>query len=668
MNINNIDRKRVLILSIFIFVLFALLVAQFFRIQVTEGEKWSKIARKQHFFSIKEPFLRGIFFSNATVKKGHPETPQRLVVDVQKFHLYIDPTSIPPELRNSMSEQLMRRLTLTAAEQLAFRSQFDKKSRSRKLAMWLDSDTREAVLEWWGPYARSHNLVRNALYLVPDYQRSYPFGKLLGQVLHTIQNNKDEITNQAVPTGGLELTFNLFLKGKQGKRRLMRSPRNSLETGEVILKPENGSDVYLTINHCLQAIAEDEIEKGVKKYKAKSGWAVMMDPFTGEILALAQYPFFNPPEYQYYFNNPQMIEHTRVKAITDTNEPGSVMKPITLTLALLANEELKKRGERPLFNPEEKMETSNSRFQGRSKPLTDTHMHKFLNMRMALQKSSNIYMARLVERIIQRLGKEWYRQTLRDTFGFGIKSGIELPGESNVQLPLPGKKHPNGAFEWSASTPYSMAIGHNVQINSLQLLRAYAVFANGGYFVEPTLVRKVVKTHSDGSQEVLLDNTSIERQARFRKVLDDATRDTIVKAMKFVTKQGGTAPRANIWGYTEAGKTSTATKVINGRYSEKQYYANFVGFAPVSNPAFVLLIGLDEPEYGYAAGVGKLHHGGTCCAPIFREIGARALAYLGVTPDDPHGYPSGDPRHDPEKADWLPEIRKLKEMYEKWNN
>ena len=117
----------------------------------------------------------------------------------------------------------------------------------------------------------------------------------------------------------------------------MRSPRNSLETEEVIAYPENGADIFLTINPYLQAIAEEEIEKGVKRNNAKGGWVGMMDPRTGEILALAQYPFFYPPDYQKYFNDPRMIEHTKVKAITDANEPGSVLKPFTVAMALKAN-------------------------------------------------------------------------------------------------------------------------------------------------------------------------------------------------------------------------------------------------------------------------------------------------------------------------------------------
>lgn len=666
--VSHIDRKRLVILALCLFLLFALLIAQFYNIQIIQGERWSKEAKKQHFFVVKEPFLRGTFISNTSIKQGHPENLQKLVMDVQKFHLYIDANSIPAKQKNAVANHLISILDPTLSEKILFKKQFNYKSRSRKLAMWLDRETHDTIMEWWQPFARKHKIPRNALYFVSDYQRSYPFGKLLGQVLHTIQHNKDEITKQGVPTGGLELYFNKFLKGKMGKRRLMRSPRNSFETGMVISPPEHGADVYLTINHSLQAIAEEEISKGVKKCKAKAGWAVMMDPGTGEILALAQYPFFYPPDYPAYFNDPLLIEHTRVKAVTDANEPGSAMKTITIAIALKANEELKRRGEKELFFPSEKLPTANGRFPGRARNITDTHLHHYLNLQMAMWKSSNIYMARLVERIISRLGKEWYRETLNTTFGLGEKTHIELPSESAGLLPTPGKKHPNGKLEWSVPTPFSMAFGHNIQVTSMQLLRAYAVFANGGHLVQPTLIRKIVKTNPDSSELVLIDNTNPERCRSFPRCLSPEIVREVRDAMKFVTKPGGTARKGDIWGYTEAGKTSTSKKIVNGAYSETLYWGVFVGFAPVNNPAFVLLVVMDEPEYKFIPGVGKNHNGGTCSAPVFREIATRSLEYLGIPRDDPHGYPSGDPRYDEKKADWLAETHKLQEMYEKWNN
>lgn len=660
-------KTRLFILAIFLFALFAILIAQFYYIQIIEGEKWAKQADKQHYFIIKEPFHRGSFYSNTSIKHNHPEIPQKLVVDIEMFHLFVDPQSIPDQRKPALSKTLIDLLQIPPEEHKKFRAQLYKKSRSRRLAQWLDKDKKEAILEAWQPFARQHKIPSNALYFTADYKRSYPFGKLLGPVLHTVQDIKDEKTQQAIPTGGLEFQFNSVLKGKQGTRRLMRSPRNSLETGEVIAEPENGADIYLTVNHFLQAIAEEEIEKGVKHCKAKSGWALMMDPYSGEILALAQYPFFYPSEYQEYFNDPLKIEYTRVKAILDANEPGSVMKPFTVALALKANKILAAKGDKPIFHPEDKMPTSDSHFPGR-KNLRDTHFHAFLNMNMAIQKSSNIYVARLVEKIVEKLGAPWYKEELHHTLGFGEKTGIELPGESQGMVPTPGKKHPNGALEWSVPTPYSLAMGHNISTTALQLARAYALLANGGYLVQPTLIRKIVKTRADGTQQVLLDNTSEDRKKLFPKVLDADIVNQVAKAIKYSTKPGGTCRRAEIWGYSEGGKSGTAQKMSEGTYSQTAYCSSFVGIAPMSHPCFVMVVTMDEPEYGYFPGIGKLHHGGTCAAPVFREIAKRSLDYLGVDSDDPCGYPVGDPRHDPLKADWVPEMRKLQEIYEKWNN
>lgn len=666
-NVRPKERRRLVSISLLIFIVFSFLIIQFYKIQILEGEKWAVKAEKQHFFIIKEPFIRGAFYSNPYIKKNHPVEPQRFVIDVPKFHLFADPESIPVPFKDEIAKQLTIHLNLTTEGHNRVRHILNKPSRSRKLAMWLDKETHRLLSSWWQSFSRQKKIPANALFFVKDYQRSYPFGKLAGQVLHTIQNHKDEKTDQALPTGGLELYFNSYLQGKNGKRRLMRSPRNSLETGEVITYPEHGADVYLTINPCLQAIAEEEIEKGVKKSKGKAGWAAMMDPRTGEILALAQYPFFFPPDYQLYFNSPELIEHTKVKAITDANEPGSVFKPFTIAVALKANQQLVQNGENPLFTPEEKIPTSNGRFPGRSRPITDTSLHYYLNMDMGMQKSSNIYMGRLAERIVSRLGNEWYRRQLHQIFGFGQKTYLELPAESAGVLPTPGKMHPNGALEWSIPTPFSLAMGHNIQVTTLQLARAYAVLANGGVLVNPTLVRCIVKKDALGNESILLDNMSDERIKSFPRVLEQEIVDRVVRSMRFVTKPGGTAAKADIPGYTEVGKTSTPKKIVNGLYSERLYCPTFAGFTPVKNPAFVLVVTIDEPEYGYIPGIGKNHHGGNCTANVFREISKRSLEYLGIPPDDPFGYPYGDPRHQPSKEEWMAETIQLKEIYDKWN-
>ncbi len=650
-------KQRLLFVALGLFFLFSLLLAQYFKIQIVEGEKWTKQALGQHEFVLKEPGKRGTFYSNAAIKKGHPETPQPLVFDVTKFHLFVDPLSIPVSYREEIANELIARVGLSEE----VRGELEKKTRSRRLAIWLNRDDKEEISEWWLSYAKKNKIARNALFFVTDYQRSYPFGKLLGQILHTIRDFKDETTQEGYPTGGLEAYYNDVLKGKMGKRKLLRSPHHHLEIDKVIEEPEDGADIYLTVNHCIQAIVEEELQKGVIACGGKGGWAAMMDPFTGEILALAQYPFFEPANYRDFFNDQLRVEDAKTKAVTDAFELGSIMKPISLAIALKAG----------VFTPEEKIETTRSIFPGRgSHPLKDPRLHRFLNMYMAIQKSSNVFMAQIIDRVIKTKGNEWYRNELTETFGLGQKTGIELPGETTGKVPQPGKLHPNGTLEWSVPTPYSLSIGYNIMATSLQLLRAYAIFANGGYLIQPTLVSKIVKPLPKGGEMVLFDSR-LELGAL--KVLEDSIVREVVKAMKYTTKVGGFGTLAAVNGYTEAGKTGTAEKVQGNSYCKKSHISSFIGFAPANldpkhPPRFVLIVTIDEPEYKFLEGGIKNHMASRCAAPVFGEIAARTLEYLGEPHDDPFGYPPGDPRSNPEKADWMQERRDLEQLYKQWNH
>ena len=661
------EQRRLIGVALFLLVLFALLIIQFFRIQIVQHEKWERQASAQHTVMVKEPFKRGVFYSNNSIKSSHPCPDQPLVIDVPKFHLFIDPKNIPKEARDAINAKFAKALHWDEETTWLARAQFELPSRSRKLAMWVDTEDREKLMNWWSGFAKQHKINRNAIYFVKDYQRCYPYGKLLGQVLHTVRELKDEVTEQSIPTGGLEWVFNDYLKGKSGKRLFFRSPRHAMDVGKVIEMPEDGADVYLTINHCLQAIAEEEIEIQVKKAEAKRGWAIMMDPFSGEVLTLAQYPFFYPERYRDYFNDDELLEETQVKAITDPFEPGSTMKAITMAVALIANEELAKEGKPPLFDPKEKIDTRPKLYPGRSKPIKDSRIHQFLNMDMAIQKSSNVYMAEIIDRVVKEMGEMWYRSILQNLFGFGKKTGIELPGESGGLLPSLGKSHPNGTLEWSKQTPYTMAMGHNTLVNTFQMLRSFAIIANGGYDIKPSLVKKVSRKYADGREDILLDNRPQMEGFGRRRILSENITRQLVNAMQYATKPGGSAVKADIQGYSEAGKTGTSEKIINGVYSKKDHISTFIGFAPIEDPRFILIVVIDEPAYKYIPGVGSNQYGGNCAAPAFQRIGKRTLEYLGVEPDDPCGYPRGDPRRDPQKAKWLAEVEKLNALYQRWN-
>jgi cell division protein FtsI (penicillin-binding protein 3) len=198
-------------------------------------------------------------------------------------------------------------------------------------------------------------------------------------------------------------------------------------------------------------------------------------------------------------------------------------------------------------------------------------------------------------------------------------------------------------------------------------MRAYSILANGGFLVQPTLVRCIIKKDAQGNCHVLVDNTCEERIKNFPRVIDEGILKRVLHSMRFVTKPGGTAAKADVPGYTEAGKTSTPKKIVNGVYSERLYCPTFAGFIPAEKPVLVIVTTIDEPEYGYIPGIGKNHNGGNCTAHVFRGIAKRAMEYLGIPPDDPYGYPYGDPRSDPKKEVWMDETRKLREIYDKWN-
>lgn len=645
-------RKRLVSLGCLLFSLFGLLIFQFYKLQIIEGNKWSQEAKGQHQLVVYEPFMRGAFYSNTEIQGGYLGSKQMLVMDVPRFHLFIDPEAIPLKKKKKLYQKLLSFFSLTEKQKEKMYSQFYKKSRSRKIIPWVDPPKKEEVLKWWKSFSKKEGLPLNALYFRLDYKRSHPFGSLLGQVLHTVQEEKDKKTWQGLPTGGLETYFHAYLKGKQGKRICYRSPRHSLEMGPVLETPENGADIYLTVNHYLQAICEEELKKGVEQAEAKGGWVFMMDPFTGEVFACAQYPFFEVDRYAEYYNHPELQEHTRVRAVCDAFEPGSIMKPLTLAVCLQANLFYQKLYQKTLFYPEEKIATDKGSFPKTRFQLKDLRPKKFMNLYLALQKSSNIYPGKVVQRVIENLGEEWYREAFIEIFGLGKKTNLEIPGESRGMVPKPGRLHPNRKLEWSVPTPYSVAIGHNILLTTAQLACSYATLANGGYRVEPTFIRKIVK--QQGEKEVVLFDKTASFSPKERVLSKEVTQQ-ILQGLLLTTQRGGTSPRGDLKEYTIAGKSGTSEKIIKGRYSKEKYLSSFAGFAPAENPRFVMVVVIEEPKVKWIPSVGKNYHGGVCSAPVFKEIAQRSLQYLGVTPD-------------PKQKEKQKQLAKMQgELYRLWN-
>lgn len=641
-------RKYLALITCGVLLSYSLLILRYYKIQICEGKHWAIEALGQHEFRVKDPFRRGTFFSQMNARSGEQEQFQPLAVDITKFHLCVDAVAIPECHRDTIARTIFS--LVGEGNYACMRGEFDKRSRHRKLVLWLNHVERDRILSWWRKYAVKHKLPSNALFFISDYQRSYPFGKLLGQVLHTLRDYKDEKTGKAFPTGGLEAYFNHILEGEPGERKLLRSPLNRLDVDKITKIPKDGADIYLTVNPCIQTIAEEELERGVKEAKARGGRLILMNSYTGEILALAQYPFFNPADYKTFFNDKEKIEYTKVSSVSDVFEPGSIMKPITVAIALLANEEMEKRGEKSLFHPNDPIDVTRTIFPGRKQfPLRDISLNRRLNMYMAVQKSSNVYVAQLADRIVQNLGNLWYEEKL-SALGFGKKTGIELPGEASGLVPSPKRFHLHGIPEWSLSTPYSLAMGYNLLVTGMQMVRAYAILANGGYDIRPTLIKKIVSSSGEEYR--------FRPQEKGERLLSQEIVDHVLRAMRFTTYPGGTGYRASPKNYSSAGKTGTTEKLVHGRYDKQRHISSFIGITPLypqeSCVPLVMLISIDDPDHGLREDGTKNYMGGRCAAPIFARVADRVLPYLGV-------------REDKKTYDYTSEVSAIKSLYEEWN-
>lgn len=638
---------RFLALFSLLLLAFFFLLIRFLQLQVIQQDKWQNLANRQHLLAVDEKPRRGSIVAQ-TLLKNHPSTSFHLAIDLQAYHLQADCRKIPSYLKPLIAKSLCSLLHLDEKNRIELLQRLFVDSRNRRILEEVDSATQEKIQTYWRHFSRRHKLAANLIFFEKSWRRHYPHGSLFGQTLQTVQKRRDEKTLQAQPLGGIELACDALLSPQATQKFVARSPRHKFAYSLPLSPPKDGCQVNLTIDPVIQAIAEEEIERGVKRAGAESGLAIMLDPFNGNILAMAQYPFYNPQLYSLYWQNLSLREHSCLKFVTQAYEPGSVVKPITLALALLANQLAVQKGATSFIDPEAAVNCLPRKFTGRSKPVKDVRDYRKLNMDMALQRSSNVYFAVQADNIIKTQGSQWYSDCLKRIFGLGVKCGLGLPGESCGFVPTPNRYYPSGRPQWSAAAPYSLAMGYNLQATPIQLVRAFAVFANGGYLVQPRLWSEPCKEPPS-------------------RVLPADIVARVVTSMKYGTKPGGSVKRADINGYTEAAKSGTSEKVIKGSYSKTRHRSATIGMAPLNHPAFVLYILIDDPAYAVLNGIGRYHHGGGCAAPVFSQIGRRVLHYLGITPDDPFGYPLGDPRRDASRADWLLETERLQKLFQEWN-
>jgi cell division protein FtsI (penicillin-binding protein 3) len=389
---------------------------------------------------------------------------------------------------------------------------------------------------------------------------------------------------------GIEYTFEEAIRGRAAKV-VIRTDARRRALGHTEKPSTEGHTVVLTLDESIQHVAEKELDRTVQETGSAAGVAVVMDPRTGEILALANQPTFNPNRFNAYPSS-----RWRNRAVTDAYEPGSIFKIVTAAAGL----------EEKVVDPDEVIDCGGGFLEVAGIRINDHRVFDHLTFRDVMARSSDVGVAR----VAQRLGRENFNRYMRG-FGFGAATGVELPGESGGLLRPPAR--------WSALSLPTLSFGQEIGVTALQMATAVSAVANGGYLMKPIIVRQV----EDSKGRVVRES----RPTAVRRVLDPATSDTLTDILRGVVRSG-TGHRAAIPGYAVAGKTGTAQKVeASGRYSMVDHVASFVGFVPASRPALVVLVSLDTPR-------GPANGGGDIAAPLFARIAEPALRRLAVPPDD----------------------------------
>lgn len=418
---------------------------------------------------------------------------------------------------------------------------------------------------------------------IQENKRYYPKNNLASHIIGYV-----DIDNKGLE--GIEQKYDKYLSSQPEKAAVYKDAKGNI-LSQGYQKEIKGNNVVLTIDEGLQYIVEKNLETVMQQRRAASASAVMMDPYTGEILAMASLP-------NYDLNNPGSNNPNtrRNRSITDIYEPGSTYKIIAGVGALEEN----------IVTVDTKFDCSAGNIEVGGKRIKDAHRHGVLTFKEVIQKSSNVGTIK----IALRLGKEKVYDYSR-LFGFGQKTNIDLAGEVSGIL-----RHHS---KWSGMSIGAIAIGQEVAATPLQIARAYSVIANGGYLVRPHVLKEI----KSPDNKIILQ-TEIEK----KRIISEKTAEVFRDILKTVTEEGGTAKEAAIDGNQVAGKTGTA-QVIDPhtkKYSKEKYISSFVGFVPSDKPLFTLIVVVHEPK-------GAIY-GGIVAGPVFRKIANESLSYLNIPRDD----------------------------------
>jgi cell division protein FtsI/penicillin-binding protein 2 len=552
--------KRAAILSTAILFGFVLVAVRLADLMLLDHDRLSARAQNQYKAETDMKVARGKIFD----RKG-----RELAVNVDVLSVYAN----PPRIENL--EETARVVSQTMGKKY---KPVLRDLKSTKGFVWLARKLDYAT----GYKVRQLNI--EGIDVVPEVGRFYPKGALASHVVGFVG-----VDNQ--PLEGVELRYNKNLHGWEERVAYQRDAGGRILTGGLNVSG-GGSSLVLTIDETLQFIAEQALKHAVDEWKAASATAVMMNPYTGEILAMANMP-------NYDLNTPGSVPTSwrRNRAITDSYEPGSTFKLMTAAAAI----------EEGRVKLTDTFDTSKGFIRVAGKAIWDTSNHGVISFPEVIRRSSNVGTVM----IGQRLEPEEFYKYVR-SFGFGRKTGIDLPGESAGKVEPP--------TSWSETSHAAMSIGYEVAATPLQILRAYSAVANGGVMVTPHVVSKIISAQGDITYEF---SEPFEVRA-----ISQHTADTLKDILITVTQAGGTATVASVPGNRVAGKTGT-TRLLDpetGKYSRKKYASSFVGFVPADMPKIALIVVVFEPQGKY--------YGGLVAAPVFRLIAEQTLAYLNVPRED----------------------------------
>jgi cell division protein FtsI (penicillin-binding protein 3) len=471
------------------------------------------------------------------------------------------------------------------------------KATSRRLAKILKADRRYLLkrLKSKAPFvwikrqaspketAAVKSLDLEGIEFVPERNRFYPNKTLASQTVGFTGLDGYGLE-------GIEFSYDDFLRGSASKHTVFKDALGKVFNEEQAAERHiGGRNIILTIDRAVQYIAESALEEAVKEYSARSGMAIVMEPQTGAVLAIAHVPLFNPNSYT-DFNK----ELWRNRAITDPFEPGSTVKIFSAAAAIGSGN----------IRAHDIFYCENGAYKIGRNVVHDIKKHGWLSLQQIVKYSSNIGAVKISEKVGAKRLYTMFRK-----FGFGSKTGIDSPGETAGSLAHYKK--------WTSVDTGAIAFGYGLSVSAIQLVTAASAIANDGILMKPYLVQAI--TDQSGQPLKQLQPQTV------RRVLTKKTARTVKAIMKTVTTKGGTGVNASLDGYAVFGKTGTARKLDkSGTYSSDRHMASFVGFTPADTPKLAILVVIDEPQGKY--------YGGTVAAPVFRRIAREALNYLNIPP------------------------------------